>query len=363
MDYKKIGKFIVELRKENKLTQEKLAEKLFVDRTTISKWELGENNINTEILIKMSKIFGITINEMILGERLNKDNVDVISDVTVNAIKKNVKFKKYLILSLCIIVAILISFLTYYFINNYNSIYVYEIEGENDCVSVSDGIMVVSRDKVYINLGNVNYEDELKIVSSKLYYSNNNKENVLYESNDLTSFYVSDYDNIEFKYDDLKYIISNLFLELKFNDDIESTLKLSVIKSYSNNNLFAKDNKKISQKEINDFNDEVPEYIRNKFKYKEDDNSYYYEQKKENIKIKQTYFCDSKVFVVDEILDDYIDSYTYSETDLTYSRTTIDGNVIEEFVYNMENNNCVMMTCNDDKIEHFKSEYLSRIKF
>ena len=41
MDQEKIGKFIAELRKQKKLTQEQLAEKLGITKNAVSKWERG----------------------------------------------------------------------------------------------------------------------------------------------------------------------------------------------------------------------------------------------------------------------------------------------------------------------------------
>ncbi len=53
MDQRKTGKFIAELRKSRKLTQQQLAQKLYVDRTTISKWELGQNTIVLKYYCKL----------------------------------------------------------------------------------------------------------------------------------------------------------------------------------------------------------------------------------------------------------------------------------------------------------------------
>ena len=43
MDQIKIGKFLAELRKEKGMTQEQLAEKFYVARRTVSRWETGSN--------------------------------------------------------------------------------------------------------------------------------------------------------------------------------------------------------------------------------------------------------------------------------------------------------------------------------
>lgn len=74
MDYKKIGVFIETERKAKKLTQAKLAEKLFVSEKTISKWENGKGIPDTNSLPKLCEIFEITINELLNGERIKMED-------------------------------------------------------------------------------------------------------------------------------------------------------------------------------------------------------------------------------------------------------------------------------------------------
>ena len=57
-----------ELRKEKGLTQEELAEALFVSRTAISKWESGRGVPNIESLKAISKFFSVSIDELLSGE-------------------------------------------------------------------------------------------------------------------------------------------------------------------------------------------------------------------------------------------------------------------------------------------------------
>ncbi len=74
MDYKKIGDFIKEKRKAQKLTQAKLAEKLFVSEKTISKWENGNGIPDTNTLPKLCEILKTSVNELLNGEAITSEN-------------------------------------------------------------------------------------------------------------------------------------------------------------------------------------------------------------------------------------------------------------------------------------------------
>lgn len=67
MDYNKIGAFIATERKAKKLTQTKLAEKLFISEKTISKWENGNGIPDTNTLPKLCEIFEVSLNELLNG--------------------------------------------------------------------------------------------------------------------------------------------------------------------------------------------------------------------------------------------------------------------------------------------------------
>ena len=59
-----------ELRKQKELTQEELAESLYVSRTAVSKWESGRGYPNIESLKAIAKFFGVTIDELLSGDEL-----------------------------------------------------------------------------------------------------------------------------------------------------------------------------------------------------------------------------------------------------------------------------------------------------
>jgi len=59
-----------ELRKQKGITQEELAEYLYVSRTAVSKWESGRGYPNIDSLKEISKFFGVTIDELLSGHEL-----------------------------------------------------------------------------------------------------------------------------------------------------------------------------------------------------------------------------------------------------------------------------------------------------
>lgn len=73
MDLIQIGKFIAALRKEAGLTQEQLAEKLGITNKTVSRWETGTYLPSADMLLAMSELFSVTINELLSGRRLTSE--------------------------------------------------------------------------------------------------------------------------------------------------------------------------------------------------------------------------------------------------------------------------------------------------
>ncbi|MBQ2720650.1 MAG: helix-turn-helix transcriptional regulator, partial [Clostridia bacterium] len=74
MDQIKIGKFIADCRKEKKLTQMQLAEKLGITDKAVSKWERGIALPDSSIMLEVCEILGITVNDLLSGEVITMDN-------------------------------------------------------------------------------------------------------------------------------------------------------------------------------------------------------------------------------------------------------------------------------------------------
>jgi len=64
------GEKLQELRKRRGLTQEELAQALFVSRTAVSKWESGRGYPSIDSLKEISKYFSVTVDDLLSGEKL-----------------------------------------------------------------------------------------------------------------------------------------------------------------------------------------------------------------------------------------------------------------------------------------------------
>ena len=79
---------LCELRKNKKLTQDELAEALYVSRTAVSKWESGRGYPSIDSLKEISKFFSVSIDDLLSGEKIisiaeeeNKSNIKNICDL------------------------------------------------------------------------------------------------------------------------------------------------------------------------------------------------------------------------------------------------------------------------------------------
>ena len=121
MDQIKIGKFIQEKRKEHKLTQSDLAEKLNVTDRAISKWENGNCLPDAGTMPELCKILNISINDLFSGEIVDmKDNQKKLEENLLEMAKiKEEKDKQLLSLEYVIGFTASVTFLILIFIASY----------------------------------------------------------------------------------------------------------------------------------------------------------------------------------------------------------------------------------------------------
>lgn len=251
MDQQKIGKFICNLRKEKNLSQNQLADMIPISRQAVSKWERGITILDSSVLIKLSEIFTVSINEILAGEKIPKKSIKTLEKVTLNILdetnEKSKKIKKISLTFAAVILILLIAFLSYYFINSYNSIKVYRVDGEGKNFATTNGIFITTRQKTYFRLGELTYDSNVKISKIKLYYKIKNKDYLLVET-ESESLLLTDYYGYDayFPFDKVNCIIKNLYLQITFSNSKKETIKLNVTKDFSNNNIIFQKKTKIS---------------------------------------------------------------------------------------------------------------------
>lgn len=142
MDQVKIGKLIAECRKEKRLTQVELAQKLGVTDKSVSKWENGICLPDVSLYKEICKILDITLNEFFSGERLTDETFKEVADNNLlSALENSVftlkdkidyfkkKWQKEHFLQLTIVMIVIVFFIIYGFIKDNGLQYLFMIIG------------------------------------------------------------------------------------------------------------------------------------------------------------------------------------------------------------------------------------------
>ena len=113
MDLNKISNFIKTKRKELGITQDELAEKLFVTEKAISRWETGRGTPDISLLLPLSKELNIDVSELLNGEENKKCKNDVEQLIEYNEITKANKYNFQFKLTIFFYILSILSFLFY----------------------------------------------------------------------------------------------------------------------------------------------------------------------------------------------------------------------------------------------------------
>ena len=226
MDYEKICNFIKELRVEKKWSQEKLASLLYVNTSTINRWENGKRYPNLDDLYKLSGIFNISISELVAGEKISENNNSRIQDSVYkyikNIIKQMSKFKFFLILFIILFVVVTIALFCIYFFENYKSIRVYNVSGSSENYTINNGILVLTKNKIYLQVGDI----EPKPKEITLIILNNDENKIVYQGdyeNNISDSYgynaILSYNDFVNQKQNMIVKIENEEILLKFTED------------------------------------------------------------------------------------------------------------------------------------------------
>ena len=258
MDQEKIGKLIAKLRKEKKLTQEQLGQKVGVNSKAVSKWECGITTPDISIINNLADELGITTKELLSGKQEFSTSNNLKCKNTFDFIKKNIFFI-IIVLALIVLNICLLSFAC----NNYNKYGYVKFVLDNESF-YSEGYIITQKNKELVFLKNLIYQsndkgtnDELKISKLKISILNDNEVILNYTFNEeyddegnIKEYYISDLlENFSIIFNENKKKTkineindTNLILLLEYNTSDNTKekkeYKLSKIDKEYNNTLF-----------------------------------------------------------------------------------------------------------------------------
>ena len=145
------GEKIQKLRSQNKWTQEQLAEKLYVSRTAVSKWESGKGYPNIELLKDIAKLFNKTIDELLSSEE--------ILDIAKIENASNMKRTNNLVFGLLDVISLLFVFLPLYARKTEDFVYSVPLVSTNDvsylikiaCIIILSVLSVIGLAEIVLN--------------------------------------------------------------------------------------------------------------------------------------------------------------------------------------------------------------------
>ena len=367
MNIEKMAEFLKSLREDKDLTQDQLGDMLNVSRSLVSKWEHGTKIPAVDCLMALSKIYDITIDEIIYGERKNNKNAKDIENLSAT-IMNEIKLRIYIANKIFFTIIGFLLFLLCgsYFIFNYNSIKVYNVSGENETYDVKNTLMIISKNKSYIKFGDItsmNNHGDKDYDGYEFYAKDGDKKIILSNREDgavLRNF--DDSDNY-LNFANLGKFINDLYVDIYYNDEVE-TIKLDATLEMANNKIFnINNNDGSSIKKTNDMqsNSNLPKFVQKNFTFDETNNLYKYEESIDNEAVKFEYHDDTETMYINngniqylyEYKSDYLQIISFN--DRSYKKLAI---------YDLKSQSCEMFDCdnNTDLIKKFQKNYYELIK-
>ena len=136
-----IANRLLQYRKQHNLSQEELAEKIGVSRQAVSKWERAEASPDTDNLVLLAQIYGVSLDELLMGkeEHADESNSNSGADENINYVKSDkVSFK--------------------------NGIHIEDKEGDSVHINLKNGVNVNDKngDKVHVGWDGIHVEENGK---------------------------------------------------------------------------------------------------------------------------------------------------------------------------------------------------------
>lgn len=226
MDPLKVSEFIKQVRKENRLTQKKLADKYNVTYQAVSKWENGKNLPDVAIIKQMSKDFNISVDDILDGK--------------ITSSKMKIKFRIILVVILVLLIGVII-YLSVYINDSFN----FKTLSTTCKEFEVSGSIAYNKKKSSIYISNVEYcggddDNKYKKIESNLYEKvKNNLVKISDSSSIKNNITLEEYlKNLEIKIDNYtttckNYTNNSLVLEINATDKNNKTITYKIPLSLS----------------------------------------------------------------------------------------------------------------------------------
>ena len=246
---------IYNIRKKRDITQKELADLIGVSDRTISKWENGSTVPDLETIKKLCNELGISPDSIVKSEKNYKDRLQDFKRMVgkfLNYILKNIFLIGFIVVFILLLA---------YFINNYNTIRIYNLTYESENITFEDGYFFKTKVLNIITINNINLEKinyEPTSTKIELYTYLNGDKHVIYESDTLNNIYIEEsksYSDLLTK-DVIENIKNNLYIKI-YTTDIDNNnysyeSKLILKQKLNNNKLYYKEYIKEQNKKIED---------------------------------------------------------------------------------------------------------------
>lgn len=234
---------IYRIRQERKLTQKEIGDIIGVSDRTISKWENGTTVPDLCQIRNICKKLEISPSLLIKSEKKLRDNIT-------NLRRKNGKILNYILHNIFLITFILVFILLLlYFINNYNSIKIYDLKYNSENISFENGYLFKTK------VTNILIINDIKInkikynpidTKVKLYTLVNGDKKIIYTSENLNNIYIEENKSGAdlLSKDVIESIKQNLYLLIETTDENNNEYnyecQITFKEKYNNNKLLYK---------------------------------------------------------------------------------------------------------------------------
>lgn len=304
---------IYNIRKERNITQKELADLIGVSDRTISKWENGSTVPDLETIKKLCNELGISPDSIVKSEKNYKDRLQDFKRMVgkfINYILKNI-----FLISFIVVFILLLA----YFINNYNTIRIYNLTYESKNITFKDGYFFKTKVLNIITINNIKLEKinyEPTSTKIELYTYLNGDKHVIYESDTLNNIYIEEsksYSDLLTK-DVIENIKNNLYIKI-YTTDIDNNnysyeSKLILKQKLNNNKLCYKEYIKEQNKKIEDLGLQNPFLVLKENGYNMDST-------------KPVVESDNNINKLESL------GFTYDGNTETYTKVDEDGGIIE----------------------------------